>query len=130
MSIQRHSSCPDLPPSLKLRRPSELVVRRSLGGDGIRASIEFHKGVSKKMDGRVKPGHDERERPRRSQRRGPTNAESLIRKRRETLSITVAKDDSRGDPLGLRDTGKRVEKSSREEAMTGLNRRAFVAVAA
>jgi hypothetical protein len=37
------SSCPDLPPSLKLRRPSELVARRSLGGDGIRASIDLRK---------------------------------------------------------------------------------------
>ena len=34
-------SCPDLPPSLKLRRPSELLARRSLGGDGIRASINL-----------------------------------------------------------------------------------------
>ena len=40
-----HSSCPDLPPSLKLRRPSELVARRSFGGDGIRAPIELHKGI-------------------------------------------------------------------------------------
>jgi proline iminopeptidase len=33
-----NSSCPALPPSLKLRRPSEIVARRSLGGDGCRAS--------------------------------------------------------------------------------------------
>jgi hypothetical protein len=32
-------SCAVVPPSLKLCRPSELVARRSLGGDGIRASV-------------------------------------------------------------------------------------------
>jgi len=52
------SSCPDMPPSLKLRRPSELLARRSLGGDGIRASIIFTTTLSKKMDHRVKPGDD------------------------------------------------------------------------
>src|SRR5258707_12562074 len=54
-----HLSCPDLPPSLKLRRPRAFVARRSLGGDRIRASINLHKmRFSKGMDCRVKPGND------------------------------------------------------------------------
>src|SRR6185312_16107014 len=58
--VSRLSSCPALPSSLKLRRPSELVARRSLGGDGCRASTSFALSANKDVDGRDKPGHDDK----------------------------------------------------------------------
>src|SRR5215471_10899364 len=56
-SALSRSSCPGLPPPLKLRRPREFVARRSLGGDGTRASTSWP-SARKGVDGRVKPGYD------------------------------------------------------------------------
>jgi hypothetical protein len=47
---------PGLPPSLKLRRPSELVARRSLGGDGRRDDSHFREGANRHSRGAMRPG--------------------------------------------------------------------------
>src|SRR6185437_16169881 len=54
------SSCPGLPSPPRLRRPSEFVARRSLGGDGTRASTSLRRGITD-VDGRDKPGHERKE---------------------------------------------------------------------
>jgi TRAP-type C4-dicarboxylate transport system substrate-binding protein len=61
--------------------------------------------------------------------RASTSAESLILKWRETSPITVAKDGNKRDPF-IQETGTTGRENTREETMTGLNRRAFVTVAA
>src|SRR5437879_11313327 len=53
----RSSSCPDLPPSPRLRRPRTEKARRSLGVDGCRAFTSWHRLSKKDVDGRDEPGH-------------------------------------------------------------------------
>jgi hypothetical protein len=47
LPFEIRSSWPGLPPSLTLRRPSEFVARRSLGGDGSRPSTSLAPRESK-----------------------------------------------------------------------------------
>jgi hypothetical protein len=52
------ASLPDLPASLKLRRPNGRVPGEALGVAGIRQSIFFERLLRRLMDTRVKPAYD------------------------------------------------------------------------